>query len=110
MHSMKGRTFMNQEIIKVELLEKDLNTDILRFHVEEEPLEVNLNSAKCQGQLKDVFAVLLQKIISSDIKLELSVNDEYNRCMYIEVCKEYINDLNRELADIASELRNELSL
>jgi hypothetical protein len=106
---MKGEIFMNQEIINVELLALDTDTDILRFYVGEESLDVNLNSPACQGPLKDIFSVLLRRLIHLDIKLELSVNEEYKRAMYIEVCTEYINDLNRELADVKDELRSELS-
>lgn len=109
MHFMKGEIFMNQEIIKVDLLEADSETDILRFYVSYKPIDVNLNSSACQGSLKNIFAILLRRLIHSDIKLELSVNQEYKRAMYIEVCTEYIKDLNRELAEVTEELRRELS-
>ncbi|MDD2502756.1 MAG: hypothetical protein PHP79_01655 [Clostridia bacterium] len=99
---------MKPEEIKVELIAPDTDTDILRFHVGDKPLDVNLNSAECQNSLKDVFAALLKLLIYSDINLELLVGDEYKRVMYVEVCTEYINDLNRELADVKDELRNEL--
>lgn len=108
MRSMKGETFMKLETIKVELIALDPDTDILRFHVDDKPLDVNLNSAECQSSLKGVFAVLLKLLIHSDINLQLSVGDEYKRVMYVEVCTEYINDLNRELADVKDELRSEL--
>ncbi len=109
MHFMKGEIFMNHEIIKVNLLEADPDTDILRFYVTDEPIDVNLNSSACQGQLKNIFAILLRRLIRSDIKLELSVNEGYKRVMYIEVCTKYIEDLNRELAEVSEELRRELS-
>ena len=108
MHFMKEETSMKLETIKVELLALDPDTDILRFHVDESTLDVNLNSADCQSSLKDVFAVLIKHLIHSDINLELSVSNEYNRVMYIEVCTEYIKDLNREIAVVKEELRKEL--
>lgn len=86
----------------------DSDTDILRFHVGETPLDINLNSAECQSSLKDVFAALLNLLIHSDINLQLMVSKDYSRVMYVEVCTEYIKDLNRELEDIKDELRNEL--
>ena len=100
---------MKPETIRVELMELDPDTDILRFHVKENPLDVNLNSAECQSSLKDVFSALLKLLIDTDINLELSYGAEYNRLMYLEVCNEYIKDLNRELANVKDELRSELS-
>lgn len=99
---------MKPEAIKVELIAPDPDTDILSFYVDDQPIDVNLNSAECQSSLKDVFAALLKLLIYSDINLELSVGEEYKRVMYVEVCTEYINDLNRELADVKDELRKEL--
>lgn len=108
MRFMKGEIFMKQETINVELMELSPDDDILRFHVEGESLDVNLNSAECQNSLKNVFSTLLRFLIHSDINLELSYNTEYKRIMYVEVCKEYIKDLNRELASIKDEIRAEL--
>ena len=108
MHFMKGEIFMKQKTINVELLSVDPDTDILRFNFEKEPLDVNLNSSECQNSLKDIFAVLLKNLIHFDVELLLSVNKEYNRVMYIEVCTEYIKDLKRELTEIKVDLRKEL--
>ena len=99
---------MKQETIKVELLAFDPDTDILRFYVSEKLADINLNSSECQSSLKEIFAILLKSLIHSDLELELSVNEAYKRTMYVEVCTEYIKDLNRELADVKDELRREL--
>ena len=95
---------MKQEKVKVELLPTDSETDILRFYVGASPLDVNLNSPECQTELKNIFSVLLKTLIDADIELELSVNDNYPRIMYKEVCTEYIIDLNRELTEIKEEI------
>ena len=109
MPSMKGKIFMNQMIIKVELLEEDSDTDILRFHIGEDLLSVNLNSKNCQADLKSVFSALLNMMVTNDIRLELEVNPDFNRVMYKEVCNQYIEDLNRELNEVKEELRAELN-
>lgn len=106
---MKGKTSMNQEVIKVELLAIDSDTDILRFHVDENDMDVNLNNATCQAEFKKVFSALIQKLIHADIELTLIIPEDYSRVMYREVCEEYINDLNRELVDTATKLRTELA-
>ena len=43
---------------------------------------------------------MLSKTLSRveyDVYLEFNYADDYGRAMYIEVCEEYVNDLNREL-------------
>ena len=105
---MKGEIFMNPKIIKVELLELDSDTDVLRFQFIDEPIDVNLNSQDCQNSLKIVFSTLLNTLVKDDFSLELEVSEGYSRGMYIEVCTEYINDLNRELNEIKEELREAL--
>ena len=47
---------MNQEIIKVELLAVDVDTDVLRFHINEDYIDVNLNDDACQADFKKVFS------------------------------------------------------
>ena len=99
---------MNQEIIKVELLAIDADTDVLRFHISQDFIDVNLNDDACQSDFKKVFSRLIQKAIGTDITLELLISDDYTRGMYKEVCIEYISDLNRELSDITVKLRDAL--
>ena len=99
---------MNQEIIKVELLAIDADTDVLRFHISQGFIDVNLNDDACQSDFKKVFSGLIQKAIDTDITLELFIPNDYTRGMYKEVCIEYIGDLNRELSDITNKLREQL--
>ena len=86
---------MNQKIINVNLISEDSESDVLRFEVDDTKIDVNLNDENCQNTLKRVFTILLEQMIDNDIKLNFSVTAEYTRQMYIEVCKEYIDDLNR---------------
>lgn len=99
---------MNQEIINVTLLAPDESSDILRFSIDGEDLDINLNEPDCQNAMKSMFAVLLKKAIHSDVSLEFGVAPEYTRGMYIEVCGEYVKDLNRELSEVVDTIRNEL--
>lgn len=110
MHFMKEGIFMNQETINVTLLAIDENTDVLRFAFDNGALDINLNEADCQNNMKRMFSVLLKTAIYSDISLKFHVAPEYSRGMYIEVCEEYIKDLNRELAEVTETIRSELAL
>ena len=97
---MSEEISMNRKAIDVILLAADEETDLLRFEFEENPLDVNLNSPLCQNELKAVFVRLLQMIIENDVYLEFKHADDYGRGLYIEVCEEYVRDLNRELASL----------
>ena len=107
-HFMKEGIFMNQEIIKATLLEQD-DSDILHFKVDEEEIEVNLNSSECQTSLKRLFTLVLEEALYRNIVIELEIQDGYSRGMYIEVCEEYIKDLNRELGEVAEIIKGEIS-
>lgn len=105
---MNEKTSMNLKALEVVLLAKDEDTDILRFKFEDNPMDVNLNSPLCQTELKVVFVRLLQMLIENDVHLEFSHTKEYSRGMYIEVCEEYVNDLNRELVSVKERIRKEM--
>ena len=105
---MSGEISMNQKAIEVELLAVDEETDLLRFKFEDAPLDVNLNSSLCQNELKAIFVHLLQMLIENDVYLEFNHADDYGRAMYIEVCEEYVKDLNRELASAKEKIRKEM--
>ena len=105
---MSEEISMNQKAIEVVLLAADEETDLLRFKFEDTPLDVNLNSPLCQNELKTVFVRLLQLIIDNDVYLKFSHADDYGRGLYIEVCEEYVKDLNRELASAKEKIRKEL--
>ena len=104
---MREEIFMNQKIIEV-LLTVNNEEDLLVFKVNDKNMTVNLNSPTCQGELKNLFSNLLGLLIKDDIELVLAIDDDYSRQMYIEVCEEYIKDLNRELNECKSELRRQV--
>lgn len=99
---------MNQETINVTLLALDDDNDILRFHIDGENLDINLNKSDCQNAMKNMFSVLLKKAVHTDLSLEFSADQGYTRGMYIEVCEEYVRDLNRELCEVVDTIRSEL--
>lgn len=105
---MSEEISMNRKAIEVVLLAADEETDLLRFKFEDNPLDVNLNSPVCQNELKAVFVRLLQMLIENDVYLEFNHADDYGRGMYIEVCEEYIKDLNRELASAKEKIYKEM--
>lgn len=107
MRFMKEGIFMNQEIIKATLLEQD-DIDVLRFEIDEEELDINLNSPECQNSLKRLFTLILEETLYRNIVIELEIQDGYSRGMYVEVCEEYIKDLNRELGEVTEIIKKEI--
>ena len=107
MHFMKEGIFMNQEVIKATLLEKD-GIDILRFKIDEDELEINLNSPDCQNSLKKLFTSILEKVVNVSAEITFEIQEGYSRGMYIEVCEEYIKDLNRELGEVIELIKEEI--
>lgn len=91
---------MNQEvrIIEVELKKKD-DKDILDFKIGE-GYTVDLNSDNSQNELKNVFSALLGELLNGKIQLELKYLDTYKSGLYIDVCKEYIKQLNKEISSV----------
>lgn len=95
---------MSQEI-KV-LLHEDNEKDILTFLFEEREIGVNLNEVDGQQDLKDVFSTLLHLLEKQEIGLVLEIDSQYKKGLYIEVCNEYIQDLNRELQQVRTEMKS----
>lgn len=102
---------MSQAQIKV-LLTSLNETDVMKFYVNNDKypdgLEVNLNNADGQNDLKKVFSALLERTIESEVILELEIPSEYTKGLYREVCTEYVNDLNGELKIVRDKIRSEL--
>ena len=99
---------MNQKIIEVNLRAINNDADILEFEFNEISLQVNLNSSECQKELKTVFVQILKELLTSDIILNLRYNEDYKRKMYIDVCEEYIKDLNKEIENCKCKIRDKI--
>lgn len=101
---------MSQRTIDVRLTVVD-EEDVLLFCIDEEHPEtysVNLNSPTGQHELKNVFSGLLQLLFVNDISLNLIISEGYKKGLYKDVCREYINDLNRELIQVKESMKKEL--
>lgn len=100
---------MNQEIITVELkADKEDTEDLLVFFIGDNEFTVGLNNPSCQNSLKTVFSKLLESAIEKEICFDFKVHDGYTREMYVEVCREYLSDLEREIADVSEKMRSAL--
>lgn len=101
---------MNQRIISVILLENGDGNDTLRFVIDEEQkLDINLNSETCQTEIKNVFEKILGISVTEDIQLNYSVQEDYTKQLYIDVCSEYIKEIQGEINKSAEQIREELS-
>jgi hypothetical protein len=102
---------MNQKVIEVKLTVLS-DIDVLIFGLDEERPEayvVNLNSADSQNELKKVFSHLLQVLLETDIYLKYTIAPGFSKGLYKEVCKEYIDDLNRELSQVKANMEKEIN-
>jgi len=109
-HFMIERIFMNQEsrVINVHL-EKKEKRDYLVFEFED-AMEVCLNDDESQNTLKAVFVKLLEEVIKESVELNFVEKPEYKTGLYIDVCKEYIKDLNKEIASVRKNMPEKLKL
>ena len=108
MHFMIGRIFMNQESKAINVhLEKRENKDYLVFGFEE-VAEVCLNDDESQNNLKSIFVKLLTEITKYPVELQFLENPEYKTGLYIDVCKEYIKDLNKEITNVRKNMPEKL--
>ena len=101
---------MNQKQIEV-LLTVVGESDVLNFILDQEKPDeyvVNLNSDTSQSELKKVFSKLLELIIENDVKLVLKIAEGYSKVLYMDVCTVYIDDLNREISNVAESVRKEV--
>lgn len=101
---------MSQRVIDV-ILTVSADVDVLVFSLDDNQPDdyvVNLNSSASQNELKKVFSKLLQLLLEEDIVLKLVIAEGYGKGLYKDVCKEYIDALNRELIQVKDNLKREL--
>lgn len=88
------------------------DVDVLLFGLDEEcpdSYTINLNSSTSQNELKRIFSKLLQLLLEDNIVLNLVIAEGYGKGLYKDVCKEYIDDLNRELTQVREYMTKEIS-
>ena len=109
---MKESTSMTREVINVELKQQE-GVDILKFNVSDDDCEegiiVNLNSEEGSKDLVLLFSVLLQHMQENRIELQLIVESGYEKGLYKDVAKEYIESLNREIDRVFETMKEELA-
>ena len=106
---MKGKTSMNQIILDIKLYAENEDDDILSFVFGDGERKVYLNSDSCQGQMKDAFSRLVKISLSNDVQLHLIIDDDYSRGLYKDVCKEYVQELQKELDGVKDRIRREFA-
>lgn len=89
---------MNPRIIEVKLTTLGKDRDVLRFNIAENSfIDIDLDSATCQTEIKKLFSEILKLAISEDIELKFLCEENFPRNLYKDVCEEYIKDITREL-------------
>ena len=76
----------------------------------EEVAEVCLNDDESQNNLKSIFVKLLTEITKYPIELQFLEKPEYKTGLYIDVCKEYIKDLNKEITNVRKNMPEKLKI
>ena len=61
-----------------------------------------------KAELKVVFSKLVKLSLESNVKLNLVIDDSFNRGLYKDVCKEYIKDLQAELDNAKAKIIKEI--
>lgn len=104
--SIQNRALVAAKIIPVQL--KDIkNKDILTFIFDGENIDVNLNSDTCQVELKKVFSRIVELLIKKNVILKLDIEESYSRVLIKEACTEYIDDVNKEIADVRKRFKDD---
>lgn len=102
MHLMKGEEYMGKDI-QVILLEED-GVDYIRFLLSETETEnINLNS-NIQTSLRDVYKKMIVMSMTDKLVLKLEYQEGYSKILFKEIAVEFINDLNKELDAIYSDI------
>lgn len=86
-------------ITRIALLTNADEKDVLIFKLKTDCI-VHLRCDTCQNEIKAVFSTLLKELLEHPIKVELVISPDYENQLLKEVCKEYIDDLNREIENV----------
>ena len=108
-HFMVEKEYTNREEITIDIyLEIYEKKDVMVFDMEP-PLRVSLNDDDSQNELKKVFVKILFLMTKNKIKLNYKENPEYKTGLYIDVCREYVKSLDREIKNVAKSMPKEIS-
>lgn len=97
---------MNQRIIDVVLTTLGEDRDVLRFYIDnDECIDIDLDNASCQTEIKKIFSEILQIAVNEDIEFNYICEEQFPRELYKDVCEEYIKDISEELQSVIAIIR-----
>ncbi len=106
---MVEKEYMSREEMTIDVyLETCEGKDVIVFAMEP-PLHVSLNDDNSQNELKKVFIKILSLMLNRKIKFVYKETENYKTGLYIDVCKEYIKELNREIKMVDESMPKEIS-
>lgn len=80
--------------------------DVFRLETNPE-VDVCIIETDDTGKLKEMFSVLLSHLLKDDVKVVFKKTEGYTTSMYEDVCREYIDVLNREIIQARQHLIEE---
>lgn len=99
---------MNQEDSDIQLvvkLYKEADVDWLEFCVSDQKThKLNVNLEDNQTEIKAMFCDLVELIETNPVVLNLEVAEGYDNKLLKEVAQAYVDDLNKELEGVRSDL------
>jgi len=93
-------------IIKMTALKLPDESEVFRLKTDT-PIDVVVTDDAGTEQIQNMFIYLLDKLISNDVEIEFEKTPDYGNEMYENVCKDYIQSLNRELKEAREALIKE---
>lgn len=101
---MKENAFTSRETRTVTAtLRIDDAQDVLVFSLDKK-YTIHLKSNSSQLEIKTVFSALLDSLLKQPIKIVLEIEDGYSNNLLKDVCSAYIEDLNKEIDQIARKI------
>ena len=89
--------------IKVTVLSPADNEEAMRFiFPNADKIDVSLTGSNGNVQLKYVFEAILAIQMDDDVTVSFEPTNGYGNGMYIQVCKAYVESLQRELDQVRS--------
>ena len=95
----------NIKLIKAELIKNMNDNIVIRFYMENNHYDLNLQNNN-SDEIKKVFLELSRQIRIQPIKIDLSIDktiDEKKDNLFIDATKEYINQLNDEMLELEND-------
>jgi len=106
---MKENESTSHNVVIDAILKKIGDQDLLVFMMEKEH-KIQLNSSDCQQCIKELFSDILTLMLRKAVTINLRVEDSYSNTLMIDVCKAYVKDLNKEIAQISKTLPEDIKI